>query len=360
MSVKMITFPGQVRTALDDAIVYRSAVSTGVLRGLTCEVDSNSNNTIRVATGFALIHGRLIESDSVVSLQIPYASTGMRTGCVYLQADVSNSVAPAQISYVTSQGEPPLIQDDDINTGGMYQMELCRFVISTSTIVGLNNTTNIVPFDAPKIYTHVSQLGLTAPAAVSTICSAMPSGSIAYIGSEEINSSTLPSNEGGILEIANLKGTGHATDMSIVFRQGKNGNDAKMFVDASGSATRNWVSIPNVEDVFYQANETDTLTCQGGGFITASNTSIRYFVSFGKLKGSISGAQVLSGTLIARQNGKYIAGDNNGSFALDDQNTLITMKSNGLMVSVSEAGGFSNATNNAPVAIYSNLTVRFL
>ena len=362
MSVKMITFPGQVRTALDDAIVYRSAVSTGVLRGFTCEIDSNSNNTIRVAIGYALIQGRLIESNSVVSLQIPYATTGTLNGKVFLKANLSNTSAPAEIIYRTASGVPIPTQDDDINNGGTYEMELCSFVISTSAITSLTNTTNVVPIDAPKIYTRVSQLGLTAPATVTDIVAAVPYGGICFIGAEEIDSSTLPSNGGGVLEVANLSGTAVRGGKTITFKQGKGNltyNDARMYINSSGEPIGTWYDIPKATNVFHQPGEMVTLTCQGGGFVTASGTSLRYFLNYSKLKGSVSGATLVDGGVIARQNGKYIAGDSNGSMWLEPEHTTLTLKENGIMVSVTESGGFSNAINNAPAAIYSNVTVLF-
>ena len=116
---------------------------------------------------------------------------------------------------------------------------------------------------------------------------------------------------------------------------------------------------PDSEIVFYQSGELDTLTCQGGGFITASNTSIRFFVNFSKLKKSSTNVAFVDGTLIARENNKYIAGDSSGSFPLDSGNTTITVKNNGIMVNVVESAGFDNATNNSPVGIYANITVRF-
>lgn len=362
MAVELITYSGKTVTPMDDAIVRDVGMgASGVLYG--CEA-SYSGNVITIGSGYGLIKGRLFK---VTTTRLTVDLTDQNTrGSVFVRLTLSNSSTP--ISFLVTKGN---VEDADDNYGnddanyidGYYYVMIARYTASNSGITSIENSGKKLPVNSPTVYSSTDNLWLQSESAtVEAIYNAMPRNSMAFIPSPLVDATSLPSNAYGILEIKKIgKSAGNAN--SIVFRQTKTGNDYRMYFDNFGEPTLEWVATAKDEEIFqdiiYQSGETDTLTIQGGGFTTSSNTSLRFFVPYSKIKKRTTDVSFVSGTLIARQNGKYIAGSASGSFDLNSHNTTITKKNNGLMVNVREEAGFDDATNNSPVAVYANITVRF-
>lgn len=357
MAVELITYSGKTVTAMNDAIVNDSEMgASGILYG--CEV-SASGNVITILGGYGVIKGRLFRI-TTTTLNATLTSS-QSYGQVYVMLDLSNTSAPISFHHRSgASGYVDLIGDDDANyTNGNYFAEIARYEASPSAITEIHNTARRLSVNKPTVYMDIAELGLTSPVTVADLYAALPKDSVAYISSNVLDSTTIPSTEGGILEIIKFGYETQRHGKSILFRQGKSGNDARMYVDTYGNLVQTWHIIPRDEDVFYQSGEDDTLVCQGGGFVTSSSTSIRFFVNYSKLKGNVTRVTLVDGSIIARQNGQYIAGDSSGSMALDSRNTSLMMRNNGLMVNVTNSSGFSGATNNSPVAVYAVVMVQF-
>lgn len=363
MAIELITYANKTVTPMNDAIVNDAEMgASGILHG--CEPSYNGN-TITISSGYGLIKGRLFRvTTTQLSVELENTTT---SGWVQVRLSVADSSNPIRLETTTTGSEADTGDDDANYNFSYYTFKIAKFIASSSSITGIEACGKKLPVLHPTIYARVGDLGLTSPVSVADVYNAMPLNSIAYIPSNELTSASIPSTEGGVLEIIKLDYTGSSYTgekygKSITFKQGLGGYDARMYFNYSGNvATPDliWHTVAKEEDVFYKAGEEDTLVCQGGGFITASNTSIRFFVNYSKIKKSATGVTFVQGTLIARENGRYIAGDTAGSFALDSGNTTITVKNNGLMVNVTESNGFTGATNNSPVAIYAQVVVRF-
>jgi len=288
MSVRMVTYPGEVRTALNDAIVYRAAVSTGVLRGLTCSVGSAAN-IISVADGYALIQGRLIEINSE-SIQIPLAPSGTLNGRIYIQADPSNSSNPAQLLYATGSTLPDLTQDNDINDGGVYQLEICTFTVSTTGVSGIVNVVTI-PDGGMHVYTSPADFGLVTPG-IAELHAALPIGSMCVVSSADLATGATPTS--GVVRITKL--TGHEAVELLA-------DDGKEYRYANNV----WTVCPAESDIFYQPGDRVHFILGTAGYMTSGTVDLRFLTPWSKLIGKVSGVRVLGGTVTLRQNNKYLA-----------------------------------------------------
>ena len=346
MSVRMVTFPGQVRTAFDDAIVYRSASNTGILRGLTCSIGSTAN-TIVIADGCALIQGRLIEINSE-SVQIPLAPSGTLNGRIYIQADPSNSSNPAQLLYATAETLPALTQDADINDGGVYQMELCTFTVSTSEIYDLEMVQALLPTEGVKFYSDPSELLELENPTVAEMWDAMPDNSVAIVPTDKFGSASVP--QSGLIKIIKVTDNcGYAVCEPCTY----NGVVYKVPIGDAGGI---WEEQPRFSDLFYKSGESVTLYYYGGGYITASSTSVRFLVPYSKLASRVTTATFVSGSAVIRQNGKCISGE---TWTLTANNVTLYKNSNGILVYLNKSSGFTGATNNSPVGVQLTIRVRF-
>lgn len=343
MSVRMVTFPGQVRTAFDDAIVYRSASNTGILRGLTCSIGSTAN-TIVIADGCALIQGRLIEINSE-SVQIPLASSGTLNGRIYIQADPSNSSNPAQLLYATAETLPALTQDADINDGGVYQMVLCTFTVSTSEISDLEMVRALLPTEGVKFYSDPAEFGLDHPP-VAEMGDVMPNDSVAIVPSSRFGQASIPAT--GIVKIVKANNSYVYAELDTT-----KGTIYKVRLNDPGNI---WEEMPKLGDLFYKSGESATLYYYGGGYITASSTSVRFLVPYSKLASRVTTATFVSGSAVIRQNGKYISGE---TWTLTANNVTLYKDSNGILVYLNKSAGFTGATNNSPVGVQLTIKVRF-
>lgn len=139
MAVRLVTFSGETVTPTDDGVLYEAALpASGIIYG--CEVTIADANTLRIATGYAIICGRFVEI-TATDVQVVLSSSGTLLGQLYLHMDLSDSGEPLSVRYETGTELTPMQQDANVNiTNGVYEMQLAQFRVNTSTILDLAQT----------------------------------------------------------------------------------------------------------------------------------------------------------------------------------------------------------------------------
>lgn len=126
MTIKLITFDKSTVTSLDDAVVYDYLCNEGgVIHG--CEVTNPTSNTLHVANGHGVIHGRKFTvEEETINVSLPASN---QNGRLKIKIDLSNNEIPIQLVVEMTPGElPPLKKDHDMNyTNGIYEYELGTF-----------------------------------------------------------------------------------------------------------------------------------------------------------------------------------------------------------------------------------------
>lgn len=139
MAVRLVTFSGETVTPTDDGVLYEAALpASGIIYG--CEVTIADANTLRIATGYAIICGRFVEI-TATDVQVVLSSSGTLLGQLYLHMDLSDAGEPLSVRYETGTELTPMQQDANVNiTNGVYEMQLAQFKVNTSTILDLAQT----------------------------------------------------------------------------------------------------------------------------------------------------------------------------------------------------------------------------
>lgn len=343
MSIRMVTYPGEVRTALNDAVVYNASVSTGALSGCDCSL---SGNEITIANGFLLIQGRLIEINSE-KITIPFAASGTLKGRVYVRADIQNTSAPAQLLYVTGSTLPALEQSEDINiAGGVYELELCMFTVGTVEITDLKKTVAMIHGE----YAVISESGTSANDYTSPGI---------YTFSSNYTPTELPDDvfTGWLMVIGGrnstvrqflLKGSSIANEQAKVYTR-----------TGSAGAWTGWARFVTEDEVFYLPGDKAYIAFGSAGYITGGTADVRFRSPWPKLATKVKGVKFISGTITIRQNNKYLA----DSLKLTPRsgtsgNAFAEYDTSGLWITVTKNGGFGGV-NNDTVGITGGATVEF-
>jgi len=139
MAVRLVTFSGETVTPTDDGVLYEAALpASGIIYG--CEVTVPSANTLRIATGYAIICGRFVEV-TATDVQVVLSPSGTLSGQLYLHMDLSDAGEPLSVRYETGSSLTPMQQDANVNiANGIYELQLATFKVSTSAITDLVQT----------------------------------------------------------------------------------------------------------------------------------------------------------------------------------------------------------------------------
>lgn len=342
MAVELITFSGKSVTAMNDAIVNDTEIGeSGILYG--CEITA-SGSVITVGGGYGLIKGRLFQITTTTLNANISGSQGV--GQVFVKLDLSNNTTP--ISFLVRTGGEYVTMESDENanyTNGIYWVEMARFVYDTSSGITDIQTTYRVLHKGVQFITDSDW----------SLDSLVDSGWY-YFNDSHIPTDVPDSILNGWVYV--VRG-GYAVKQ-ILLRQGSEQTQSEIYVRTyTGGAWTTWAQIPKYSDVFHVAGEQVALAYDGGAYITASSTSIRFLIPFSKIGSKVSGATFVSGLIVARQNGKYIAGNADANYTLSTSEVTILKRNNGLLVYINKRSGYSGATNNSPVAVHANITFRF-
>lgn len=136
MGISLVTYAGQTVTPQDDALVYEAALNgSGMIYG--GEVTIKSANTLHVGAGHGALCGRkftIEETDIPISL----TASGSLEGRLYIHMDLSDADEPISLLNETAASLTPVIQDNNVNIiNGVYEINLCTFMVDTSSISDL-------------------------------------------------------------------------------------------------------------------------------------------------------------------------------------------------------------------------------
>ena len=149
MAFLLKQFEGSTVSPKDDAIMYDQMSSDyGIIKG--CELAKISTNIVSIASGYMLIHGRLIEVvGENINCKLP---SGNGTGRIYVQMDLQNTIEPVKLLTVATTGTlPALSQDANVNfNNSVFEMELATYTATATSIDTLTNTVPSVKADFVK------------------------------------------------------------------------------------------------------------------------------------------------------------------------------------------------------------------
>lgn len=344
MAVELITFSGKTVTAMNDAIVHDAEMgASGILYG--CDITA-SGSTVTVGGGYGLVKGRLFQITTTTLNANISGSSGV--GQVWIKLDVSNSSLPISFLVRTGNDYTTMESDDTANyTGGVYWMELARFEYNSGEwITSIWSTYTMLPTKGVVFYTDPSELLELENPTVAEMWDAMPDNSVAIVPTDKFASASVP--QSGLIKI--IKAT---DDCGYAVCEPNVANGVVYKIHPRGVV---WEEQPRFNDIFYEPAEQATLYYDGGGYITASSTSVRFLVPYSKLAWKVRNAIFVSGMAQVRQNNKYISGE---SWNLNSSEVKLYKRTNGVVVYLEKSSGFTGAINNSPVGVHLQMTVYF-
>lgn len=174
-SILIRQFAGQSVPPTSDAILYENATTgNGVIHGCNCTASDAS--TIHIDAGYGVIQGRFFEiEDQTISVTL--APSGTLLGQLYIHLDLSDADTPIDIYHEEAASLTAMTQQSGINySNGIYEIQLCTYDVSTSTISNVVDTFPTLVSTATAISTLNSRLddvtdvssNITIPAASGT------------------------------------------------------------------------------------------------------------------------------------------------------------------------------------------------
>lgn len=140
MAYSEVTVEGATVTAKNDGYLHRQQFGG---QDILSSTPSLSGNTLILPRGYMVIGGRQIDITSNTSISLsPTVTTGV--GRVIAQIDLTATpVFSFQEEYGASISAFSTLTQGDVNLGGtLYQCELVRFSVSSSTATSLTRTLN--------------------------------------------------------------------------------------------------------------------------------------------------------------------------------------------------------------------------
>ena len=117
--------------------VQGDAATQGVVRGMLDELEvTGASSPINVATGWAIVKGKLVKNTSNVSVNIPTPASNPRIDRIVVQVDftttpVSASIVRVAVTEATVPSVPALDQVD----GTIWQVPLAQAMVTTGGVV---------------------------------------------------------------------------------------------------------------------------------------------------------------------------------------------------------------------------------
>lgn len=343
MSVNIITYTGMTRTALDDAVVFDAGVgNNGILYG--CDI-TVSENTIIIGDGYGIIKGRLFEVEET-EIAVLLEPTGTKYGFLNLRLDLSNSETPLAFNVVkSSTNSNPLEKEFDANfTDGVYEIELARFIVSTTELTDLEQT--FVKVQGGVVIISESGTSLddyTAP------------------GTYYFDNTNTPVDVPGTMVngwLVVLTDRAY-TCKQLLLRQGSQTTQADVYlrVFTSGAWT-SWRRLVTENEMYYMPGQQAPFRINCGGYLTSGGTYINGLVPLPKpVHSSVASATVVNNAsykITIRQNGKYLVNDVNTA----SLGTTCAVRANGLDINFTKSSGFGG-TNNDVVSIVGYIMIQF-
>jgi len=151
MGLQKITFEGGNVTSKIDADLYHFLFSSdvGVLKGLKNECSYTlANNTITFNDGYVSVYGRIIYIESQTTIGVTPDSS--KYGYVVLGVNTAtNSVT----IYLKEQvgGYPSLTTTNLLTTDGLYELVLCAYIKTTTSVTLVTYSRKLISSDQTKV-----------------------------------------------------------------------------------------------------------------------------------------------------------------------------------------------------------------
>ncbi len=151
MGLQKITFEGGNVTSKIDADLYHFLFSSdvGILKGLKGECDYTlANNTITFSDGYVSVYGRIIYIEDQTTIGITPDSN--KYGYVVLGVDTSNNNVSLYLKEQVGS-YPSLTITNLLTTDGLYELVLCAYVKTTTSVTLTNYERQEIINDKDKI-----------------------------------------------------------------------------------------------------------------------------------------------------------------------------------------------------------------
>lgn len=117
--------------------VQGDAATQGVVRGMLDELEvTGASSPINVATGWAIVKGKLVKNTSNVSVNIPTPASNPRIDRIVVQVDFTTTPVSASIVRVAgTEATVPSVPALDQVDGTIWQVPLAQAIVTTGGVV---------------------------------------------------------------------------------------------------------------------------------------------------------------------------------------------------------------------------------
>ncbi len=151
MGLQKITFEGGNVTAKIDSDLYHFLFSSdvGILKGLKSECSFTlANNTITFSDGYVSIYGRIIYMLNLTTIGITPDSS--KYGYVVLGVDSSSNTVSLYLKEQVG-GYPSLTMTNLLLTDGLYELVLCAYTKTTTSVTLTSYTRKMISNDKGRV-----------------------------------------------------------------------------------------------------------------------------------------------------------------------------------------------------------------
>lgn len=151
MGLQKITFEGGNVTAKIDSDLYHFLFSSdvGILKGLKSECSFTlANNTITFSDGYVSIYGRIIYMENLTTIGVTPDSS--KYGYVVLGVDSSSNTVSLYLKEQVG-GYPSLTMTNLLLTDGLYELVLCAYTKTTTSVTLTSYTRKMISNDKGRV-----------------------------------------------------------------------------------------------------------------------------------------------------------------------------------------------------------------
>jgi hypothetical protein len=151
MGLQKITFEGGNVTAKIDSDLYHFLFSSdvGILKGLKSECSFTlANNTITFSDGYVSIYGRIIYMENLTTIGITPDSS--KYGYVVLGVHSSSNTVSLYLKEQVG-GYPSLTMTNLLLTDGLYELVLCAYTKTTTSVTLTSYTRKMISNDKGRV-----------------------------------------------------------------------------------------------------------------------------------------------------------------------------------------------------------------
>lgn len=203
--MKLIRWENETITPAHDSMQWDDG-RIGILNG--CGITHIGTNKLRIAAGYIVVLGRLIEvTETDINCEV--STSGTLNGQMILRIDLGSST-PLEIVTEASGSLTPLTQDENFNfDNGIYEVQLATYDINETTLTNLD----VKLQTAPSLGAEIQQLNnnLTTNDGVPFRFGKDASGKFGYIIEQGGADTVIPFKTGAEMTAYNVSMTSRGT-----------------------------------------------------------------------------------------------------------------------------------------------------